>query len=133
MISGRNLLLDFISNEQHNDFISRFEYVDMPVRTVLFEAEETPRYVHFLTSGMASIVTPMEGGEAVEVGLTGHEGFAEKMHVLGPQRGFVTGFMQIAGSALRMKYPQFRAELLANTRLLEGVLRYVQQDGFVLA
>jgi CRP-like cAMP-binding protein len=73
------------------------------------------------------------GGEAVEVGLTGHEGFAEKIHVLGPQRGAIRGFMQIQGSAWRIGYSQFRALFMTDAALTEGVLRYVQHDAFVLA
>jgi CRP-like cAMP-binding protein len=128
-----NLLLESLSNESKTALMSRCEHVELPLRTVLFGTEETPRYVHFMTSGIASTVTTMEGGEAVEVGLTGYEGFAEKTHVLGPQSGSVQCFMQVAGSALRMNYKQFRTEFFRNPEILQAVLRYVQQDSFVLA
>ena len=45
----------------------------MPVGTVLFEAGAFPRFVHFMTSGIASVVTNMSRGDAVEVGLIGRE------------------------------------------------------------
>ena len=105
----------------------------MPVRTPIFEEEDGPRYVHFLTSGIASIVTMMETGEAVEGGLVGFDGFPEKVHVLGPQRGMTRCFMQMAGAAWRMDFRRFQAEFLRDPDLLKAVHQFVQHDALVLA
>ena len=82
--------------------MSQLEAVTLPVNTVVFEVGVMPRYVHFMTSGIASVVTSMSGGDAVEVGLIGREGLAEKFHLLGPEVGEVRCFIQIAGTALRI-------------------------------
>jgi CRP-like cAMP-binding protein len=132
MGSPINLLLDSLSDESKSALMGQFEHVELPLRTVLFDTDETPRFVHFMTSGIASMVTTMEGGEAVEVGLTGYEGFAEKNHVLGPQKGSVRCFMQIPGSAFRMKFQKFQTEFFQRPDLLRAVLRYVQHDSLVL-
>jgi CRP-like cAMP-binding protein len=133
MSSPKNLLLESLPTETKSALMGRFEYVQLPLRTMLVRPEETPRYVHFLTAGICSAVTTMESGEAVEVGLTGHEGFAEKTHILGPQAGAVQCFMQIPGAAFRMGYKQFQAEFLGNPDLLRAVLRCAQHDAIVLA
>src|SRR4051812_10011732 len=112
MSTRNNLLLESLPDEIKSVLMRRLGTVDLPGRTVLFDTEETPRYVHFLTSGIASTLTMMEGGEAVEVGLTGREAFPEKLHVIGPQVSSMQCIMQIAGSALRMSFREFKAELL---------------------
>lgn len=128
-----NLLLESLPPEVKATLFPKLESVGLPVGTVLYEAEEMPRHVHFLTSGIASILTTMEGGDAVEVGLTGREGFAEKIHVLGPQTGMVRCFMQVDGTGLRMDFKQFQAEFFSSPALLRAVLRYVQFDALALA
>ena len=87
--------------------IAQCEHIAMPLRYKLFDSDEQPRYVHFPTSGIASVVTMMQGGEAVEVGLTGREGLAEKYQLLGPQTGTATCFMQLPGAGFRMSFKRF--------------------------
>ena len=103
----------------------------LPVRTPLFHAGEQPRHVHFITSGMASIVTALPGGDAVEVGITGCEGFPEAFHVLGPQTMDTRSFMQMDGAGLRMDSKRFREEFESRTRLRQAVLRFVQYQSFI--
>src|SRR3954469_13960455 len=96
-----NSFLDSLSDEMRSKLIPQLQRVDLPVRTSLYKAEEQPRYIHFMTSGMASVVTLMEGGDAVEMGLVGKEGFPEKLHLLGGLTGGTECFIQIPGTALR--------------------------------
>ncbi|HEY0785072.1 MAG TPA: Crp/Fnr family transcriptional regulator [Acidobacteriaceae bacterium] len=109
------------------------EPVALPVRTVLYEPERMPDHVHFMTSGMASVVTSMRNGEVVEVGLVGYEGVAEALHLLGPALLQTTCFMQIAGTGLRMRFGHFQQQLFGNEQLLRPVLGYVQYQALVLA
>ena len=54
--------------------------------------------MHFLTSGIASIVTNMENGQVSEGGLVGREGMPESLHLLGPGLVRTSCFMRIAGT-----------------------------------
>ena len=65
-----------------------------------------------MLSGIASALTTMSGGEAVEVGIVGREGFPEKIHLLGPQYGGAQCFIQLRGEALRMDFKQFQTLFL---------------------
>ena len=116
-----------------SSLLALLEPVLMPIGQVLFPPNATPRYVHFITSGMASLVTTMREGELIEVGLVGCEGLAEYLHLLGPQTGGKHGFMQIAGTALRMSFKRFEEEFRSNEEIRRLVLRFVQYDGLVLA
>ena len=130
---GHNKLLESLPAEDRARLSSLLSPIDLPIRTCLFSAEATPRYVHFILSGVASLVTNMEGGEVIEVGLVGREGFAEKFQVLGPLRGATECFMQVAGTGLRMDLKRFQAEFLHSPALLGRVHEYVQHDALVMA
>ncbi len=127
-----NLLLEALPPEAKATLSPHLEAVTMPVGHVLFEPGMLPRNVHFMTSGIASIVTSMKGGDAVEVGLVGREGVPEKFHLLGPELGEVRCFIQVAGTALRMDYKKFERECFRNGELQRLILRNVQFDAVVL-
>lgn len=46
-----NLLIESLPEELRSMLLASCHPVDLPVGTVLFEAEQRPRYVHFPTSG----------------------------------------------------------------------------------
>lgn len=106
-LSSCNKLLDSLPTPVRDSLLPQLERVSLPLRTNLFEVEDQPRYVHFMCSGIASIVTTMEGGDAVEVGVVGNEGFPEKTHLLGPQFGTTRCFIQVEATALRMSFTRF--------------------------
>ena len=127
-----NLLLQSLPQEVRAKLTKHLERVNLPIRTRIFEAEEKARHVHLLTSGIASIVTVMQGGETVEVGLAGREGFPERLHLLGGQVGGTACVVQVAATGLRMEFGRFKEAFLEHPALLQAVHQYVQHDGFVL-
>jgi CRP-like cAMP-binding protein len=128
-----NLLLEALPAATKNRLLSQLEPVELPTGTSLYEVDAFPRFVHFMTSGIASVVTVLEGGDAVEVGLVGREGIAEKIHLLGPQLGMTRCFMQVAGSGVRMDFRRFEQVFLEDTSLHRAILRLVQHEALVLA
>jgi hypothetical protein len=70
----------------------------------IYEPHEIPKYAHFLTSGIASVVTTMKDGGSVETGMWAREGVAECMHLGGSKRVPSRCFMQVAGTAMRMSF-----------------------------
>lgn len=121
-----NQLLDSLPAADRARLLPRLEPVPLPVRTELYGLAQTPHYVHFLTSGLASVVTEMREGEGVEVGLAGREDFPEALFLLGPATGHSRCFMQLEGTALRMDFRQFQQEFLSSEPLRSLVLRHVQ-------
>ena len=127
-----NRLIDALPSEDRYEMIGLLHPVPMPLRAPLFGLSETPRYVHFITSGIASSVTTLPGGDAVEVGITGREGFAEAFHILGPMTNDTEAFMQVEGTALRMDFKRFREEMNRRPALRDVVLRFVQYQCFMV-
>ena len=128
-----NLILGMLPAEQRASLMRMLTPISLPVRTVLYEPERAPSYVHFLTSGMASIVNYMKEGEAVEVGLVGHEGLPEALHLLGNALLPTSCFMQVQGTGLRMKLRDFQQVFDHEDLVRKSVLHFVQFQNLVLS
>jgi CRP-like cAMP-binding protein len=105
--------------------------VDLPLTTELYNPGEVPRYGHFMTDGVASIVAFMEDGSGVEVGLIGCEGLVEALHLLGPSNIPTSGFIQVQGRALRLPYAELSKEFQKSESLRAAVLRFIQAQGLI--
>ena len=128
-----NTILDCLSLATRNALLPRLQAVTLPHGTVLFEPEEDPQYAHFITSGIASIVTMMESGGQVEVGIAGREGLPESLHLLGPERAQTRCMMQVSGTALRVSFRALQQDFAQYADLQKLLLRHVQYQSLVLA
>ena len=128
-----NRLLKALETPGGIDLASRLEPVPLPVHQVLFDFGKVPRYVHFLTSGIASVTTVLKSGSMIEVGLYGYEGFPKAVQLLGPQVGSIRCFMQVAGTGLRMPLRELQQLFEQNAVLRDLVLRLVQYENLSLS
>jgi CRP-like cAMP-binding protein len=128
-----NRLLEVLPANTRSELLRLLEPVDLPIHTVLYEAEATPRYVHFITSGIASTVTTLSVGSSVEVGFVGREGIAEKIHLLGPLTGNTRCFVQVEATGMRMDFKTCKEMFSNDTKLRNAILRLVQHEALVLA
>ncbi len=69
-----NLLLERLPPDLCARITAAAEPVNLPIRTTLFTPDSPPKHVHFVTSGIISIVASMSTGDGVEVGIVGREG-----------------------------------------------------------
>ena len=127
-----NLLLNSLSSKYRGILISRMRPVMLGAREVLYEPDETPKFAHFMTSGIASIVGVMSSGASAEVGIWGKEGLVECFHLLGSARIPTRCFMQIGGSALRIPFKDLQKEFQENDEFHECVLHTIQTQGAIL-
>ncbi len=130
---GSNSLLEALPPEYRRSLLARMEKVNLPIPTNLYLPNEVPRYAHFMMSGVTSIVTFMEDGNGVEVGLIGCEGLVEAFHLLGAARVPTTGFMQITGTAMRMSFSELHKEFLTSEPLRTLVHQSIQGQSLVLS
>src|SRR5579863_5250790 len=128
-----NLLLESLSPKYRAALLSRMRTVTLPAREVMYEPDEAPKFAHFLTGGIASIVGTMSSGASAEVGIWGKEGVVECFHLLGNARIPTRCFMQIEGTALRMPFKDLQKEFQENGELRESILQGVQSQGALLA
>jgi CRP-like cAMP-binding protein len=88
--------------------ISKSEVGELSAGSVLFDAGQTPSYAHFLTSGLATFVTPLENERFAVSDLVGREGIPEALHVLGPSKMVSRCSIQVPTTALRMTFKTFQ-------------------------
>ena len=127
-----NLLLATLPAGYRNSLMARLKPVSLPLRTVLYEPDETPKYAHFITSGIASIVSSMSDGASAEVGIWGSEGLVESFHLRGKAKIPTRCFIQMEATALRMPFKELQTEFLEKLEMRQPVLQCVQSQGFIL-
>jgi CRP-like cAMP-binding protein len=126
-----NLILNTLP-PQLSAFRSKLNPVPLPVGMALFEPHEAPKFAHFLTSGIASVVTTMKDGGSVETGMWAREGLAECMHLAGSDRIPSRCFMQMGGSALRMPYADLERDIENLEPLRAAIHRSIQTQALIL-
>jgi CRP-like cAMP-binding protein len=123
-----NLLLDAVSPDLRRTLIDLCRPVELPVRTLLHEQSEMPVYGYFLCSGIGSLVVSMAEGGSAEVGLVGREGGIGAMHILGPTPTPAQCFVQMEGTALRLKLSDLKTMFQSSMEFRGRVLEFVQQQ-----
>ena len=93
---------------------------------VLFRAHEPLRTVYFPQTAIISLVSRLESGQALEVGLVGRDGLAGIAVFPGITTMSCDGVVQVAGWSLRMSANALRHEILADEALYSIVGRYAQ-------
>jgi CRP-like cAMP-binding protein len=131
--NSSNLIIDALPAPAKASLLAHLQPVTLPIGTVLSAPGETPKYAHFMTSGIASVVTFMVNGAGAEVGLIGREGLVEAINLLGPAASPTTAFIQSAGTALRMPFAELQEQFLTPNPLRQRILECVQGHGFVLS
>jgi CRP-like cAMP-binding protein len=99
----------------------------------LYRAGEKPKFAHFMTSGLASVVTTMSDGRTSEVGIWGRESLVESTHLLGAVKVPNNCFMQVPGTALRMRFSDIQEEFNSSEPFRTLVLQSIQIQGLTLA
>jgi CRP-like cAMP-binding protein len=128
-----NLMINALPDALRSALITRLQPVDLPVGTVLFNPGQTPPFAHFMTSGIASVVTFMSDGIGAEVGVIGREGLVEAINLLGPAAAPTTAFIQSEGTALRVPFAELQQLFVAHGPLTQRILECVQSQGFILS
>ena len=124
--SVRNRLLAKLSPDDFSRLQPSFEPVTLGRGVVLIAPDQPIEHVYFLEAGVTSIVANTAGGRRIEIGLTGRDGLAGTPVVLGVDRTPHETFMQVAGSALRIRTQDLRQAVRASASLLALLLLYVQ-------
>jgi CRP-like cAMP-binding protein len=119
-----NRLLTLLRKEDQERLRRDLEPVVLEYRRPLYNASEPIEFVHFIESGVGSLVLTMANGQAAEVGTIGNEGFVGLPVLLGDDRAPTSVYIQVPGVGLRMEAEMFRAELERSGPMRATMLRY---------
>jgi CRP-like cAMP-binding protein len=133
---AENLLLQALPRHEFAQLAPKLSIVALKQHAVLYNVGTPIEHVYFIEAGMASLLTLVDTGEAIETGIVGREGAVGSVLCIdaGPSLSQVT--VQISGSALRISGRDFlhaynampTLRLLINKQV--GVLLFqAQQNG----
>ena len=124
-----NLLLESLSLESRNAILAQSKEVDLPSRYSLQVQEAQPRYVYFLTTGIASVVVGHFEGASCETMLIGREGMTGAYSLLGNSVPPADCFMQVAGVGYQIPLASLRKLFDNSAEIRSRILQCIQQQG----
>src|ERR1700684_207129 len=119
-----NRLLASIPPKQYQRLRAQLEPVTLIFGQVLYQPGKAIRHVYFPIDCLISLLTAVDGGRTLEVGMVGNEGMAGMPFILGMGVSGVRAIVQGGGNALRMASAPFRIEVDRNQRLQQALYRY---------
>ena len=128
--TSANFLLASIPAEEYEGLREILEIHPLRMRETLQEAGDVPEYVYFPTSGIISALTVLESGMMIEFATVGREGTTGVPVFLGMGASNTAFISQVPGESLRMRCPDFLAELSRSPGLATMIKRY---SGMMLA
>ncbi len=102
-----NRLLAALSGRSRQRFIASCDHVELEFAAVLCDPGDRIRHVYFPLTGFISLVTTLDDGARLEVGIVGDEGMLGASLVLGVHTASQHALVQGAGDALRMSAVAF--------------------------
>ncbi|MBN4006748.1 MAG: Crp/Fnr family transcriptional regulator [Nostoc sp. LPT] len=102
------------------------EVVPLELKQHLYLRNQPIEYVYFLNYGVASMLTVLTDGSAIEVATVGNEGMVGLPVFLGADRIPGECFIQVPGYGLRMRVDAFKTHVTASSPLHDLLQRYTQ-------
>ena len=119
-----NHLLAAVSRRAYREMLSGLEPVKLAYGQVLYEPTGLIRHVYFPIDCLVSLLTAVDNGRVLEVGMVGNEGMVGMPMVLGIGESAVRALVQGGGTAMRMPASRFRLEFNKNIPLQRALFRY---------
>lgn len=125
-----NRLIAALPRGDRQRLLAKCKRVDLTYAEVLCEPGQRIEHVYFPTGGLISLLTPVDRGSGVEVGMVGREGVAGIPLFLGVNTSSVRALVQGSGSAMRMTAASFRSQTARSPGLRRQLNRYLY--GFIV-
>jgi len=120
-----NSLLAALPRKDYQNLVAGLEPVTVNYGEVLYEPGERIRHVYFPSDCIVSLLTTVEGHQALEVGLVGREGMVGVSLALGMDVSSVRALVQGTGTAMRMNAARFRKEFRKSVPLQGELYRFI--------
>ncbi|HEY9876149.1 MAG TPA: Crp/Fnr family transcriptional regulator [Candidatus Obscuribacterales bacterium] len=121
-----NRLLAALPAEDYQRLVPHLELVPLKFQQVLYEPGEPIAYVYFPHRAIISLLSTMEDGTTVEVGLVGIDGMVGTAVILGGNTTTTLANVQVAGYGMRMKAERLKSEFNRGGALQSLLLLYTQ-------
>jgi len=122
----KNRLLELLPPAILAQLTPHLERIHLHHREVLFRAHEPLRMVYFPETAVISLISNLESGESLEVGLVGRDGLAGTAVFPGITMMSCDAVVQIQGVAHRISADVLRAAVLTDETLYSTLGRFAQ-------
>ncbi|MGY0194696.1 Crp/Fnr family transcriptional regulator [Leptothrix sp. BB-4] len=102
------------------------EPVDLPLGMVVHESDARMSHVIFPTTAIVSLLYVLENGASAEIGIVGFEGMVGISLFMGGETTPSRAVVQSAGTGLRMRAADLKAEFAQAGPVMHLLLRYTQ-------
>lgn len=121
-----NLLLRALSPDDYALLAPHLQHAELPLRTALIRPGQPVDRVHFIESGVVSVLTDQEDGDPVEFGLFGREGMSGMSVVLRAGETPHLSFVQVGTAhSLHLSPDELLEACRRSGTLHDLMLRYV--------
>jgi CRP-like cAMP-binding protein len=117
-----NRILSALAPEDYARILPDLKTVPLKFRISLHEPGDKMPYVYFPNTGVISMLTVLEDGNAVEIATIGNEGMTDLSVFLGLEESTSRLLIQVPGTAMRMESGRLRERLdeIPSLRVLLG-------------
>jgi CRP-like cAMP-binding protein len=123
---SKNHLLAALSGKEYQRLLPQLESVELSSGKVLYEMGGLVEYVYFPSNSIVSLVTQMETGLTIEVGLVGNDGMVGLAALMGEGTAPDQTIVQIPDGAMRAKLAVIKEEFRRGGELQDLLLRYAR-------
>lgn len=123
-LTTSNRMLAFLSPSDLGVLEPLLERVSLAIRQTLEEPDEFIGHVYFPEDGIVSVVGTVR--DEIEVSIIGKEGMTGVMTILGNDHSPFRTFVQVGGTALRIKRTDLQKAMDSHLSIRMVFLRYVQ-------
>jgi CRP-like cAMP-binding protein len=121
----KNHLLAALPENQYQRLVTHVEPYGFEHGKVLYEIGEPIQYCYFPFGAVVSLVTQMQDGKIVEVGLVGNEGVTGLAFLMGQKASAERAIVQIPNGGVRLKADIVLKEFRRCESLHDIMLRYL--------
>jgi CRP-like cAMP-binding protein len=123
---SRNRLLAALPGKEYERLAPHLKSVNLPHGEIIYEAGGQVEYVYFPFSSLISLVTLMENGATVEVGLVGRDGMSGITALMGDQTSPERAIVQIPDGGMRASLAVIKEEFMRGGALQDLLLLYTR-------
>jgi CRP-like cAMP-binding protein len=126
LIETRNTLLASLPEEEQREIAPLLQPFPLVAGAHLHDAGDEIRHLYFIERGLVSLITVLEDGTSIEVGLAGREGASGLSALLGAETATHLALVQMEGRALRMRAEDAREAFRRHEEFRRGLLGYAR-------
>jgi CRP-like cAMP-binding protein len=120
----KNEILADLPQGEYQRLLPSLESIAFASGEILYQIDGTIDHAYFPSSALISLVTQMEDGKIIEVGLVGNDGMTGMAALMGQKTSPERAIVVIAGNGVRAKISVIKEEFQRGGQLQHILMRY---------